>query len=71
MSLIHASQMLTTESRVKFFGMTGKDETAGKIVDIVRKTPLNIDNYAHKKQPLSQMFSPIQIMEKDTAKEPL
>ena len=42
-SLIHASQILDRKYyEVRYFGMTGKDETAGKIFDIVRTTPLNI-----------------------------
>lgn len=46
-SLIHASQMLNSnEYEVKFFGMAGKDKTAGKIFEIVRETPLNIENYS-------------------------
>ena len=60
-SLIHASQMLDRQLfRVNFFGMTGMDETAGKIVDIVRETPLNIDSYLNtstKATPFTYVFS--------------
>jgi sugar/nucleoside kinase (ribokinase family) len=45
-SLIHASQMLSKEKfEVRFFGMAGRDDTSRKIFEIVRKTPLNIENY--------------------------
>jgi len=60
-SLIHASQMLDPRhSSVRFFGTTGIDETADKIADIVRKTPLNIDNYLKisiKATPFTDVFS--------------
>ncbi len=60
-SLIHASQMLDPlHCSVRFFGTTGKDETADKIADIVRKTPLNIDNYlktSTKATPFTDVFS--------------
>ncbi len=45
-ALIHAAQLLDNKDyEVKFFGLSGKDETADKIFQIVRKTPLNIENY--------------------------
>jgi sugar/nucleoside kinase (ribokinase family) len=45
-SLIHASQLLESGNyEVRFFGMAGKDTTAEKIFEMVRKTPLNIANY--------------------------
>jgi sugar/nucleoside kinase (ribokinase family) len=60
-SLIHVSQMLGTEEfEVKFFGMAGNDETASKIVKIVGKTSLNIDNYhtsARRSSPFTDVFS--------------
>jgi sugar/nucleoside kinase (ribokinase family) len=60
-SLIHASQILDNKYYdVKFFGMAGKDETSGKIFNIVRKTPLNIENYVtacHKETPFTDVFS--------------
>ncbi len=60
-SLIHASQMLDPlEYGVKYFGMAGEDDTARKIIDIVRKTPLNIDNYktiTTKGSPFTDVFS--------------
>lgn len=59
--LIHASQMLDPQHcSVRFFGTTGKDETADKIADIIRKTPLNIDNYlktSTKATPFTDVFS--------------
>lgn len=48
------------ECEVKFFGMSGKDETARKIFDIVRSTPLNIDNYlttSVNATPFTDVFS--------------
>jgi sugar/nucleoside kinase (ribokinase family) len=45
-SLIHASQMLDNDKyEIRFFGMAGRDKTAGKIFEIVRNTPLNIEHY--------------------------
>ncbi|MCX6227434.1 MAG: carbohydrate kinase family protein [Bacteroidia bacterium] len=45
-SLIHVSQLLDNKDyEVKFFGIAGKDETADKIFEIIRQTPLNIENY--------------------------
>jgi len=45
-SMIHASQMLSIEYfDVNFFGIAGNDETAEKILSIVRSTPLKINNY--------------------------
>ena len=46
MPLIHVSQMLDSgEFEVKFFGISGKDDAAGRIKNIVGKTFLNISNY--------------------------
>ncbi len=60
-SLIHASQILNPlEYEVKYFGMAGEDDTARKITDIVRKTPLNIKNYetiTSKGSPFTDVFS--------------
>jgi sugar/nucleoside kinase (ribokinase family) len=60
-SLIHVSQMLDAETyEVKFFGMAGNDETAGKIAKMVGMTSLNIDNYrisAGKSSPFTDVFS--------------
>jgi sugar/nucleoside kinase (ribokinase family) len=45
-ALIHASQLLPqNDYEVSFYGCTGNDDTAKLIVDLVNKTPLNIDNY--------------------------
>jgi sugar/nucleoside kinase (ribokinase family) len=45
-ALIHTAQLLDNKDyEVKFFGLSGKDETADKIFQIVSKTPLNIENY--------------------------
>ena len=60
-SLINASQLLGTEEyHVKYFGIAGEDETARKIFDIVRKTPLDIKNYKTtniKDSPFTDVFS--------------
>jgi len=60
-SLIHASQMLEKEVyEVKYFGMAGEDETGRKIFDIVKETPLNINNYKTaniKASPFTDVFS--------------
>lgn len=46
-SLIHASQLLNSrEFEVKYYGMAGRDAVSEKMFEILRKTPLNIDNYA-------------------------
>ena len=45
-SFIHASQMLNSDQYVvKFYGSLGNDNAADKILELVRKTPLNIANY--------------------------
>ncbi|MGD0342497.1 MAG: PfkB family carbohydrate kinase, partial [Bacteroidales bacterium] len=60
-SLINASQLLNSdEYEVRFFGMAGKDETAEKIFEIVRRTPLNINNYhitKRKATPFTHVLS--------------
>jgi sugar/nucleoside kinase (ribokinase family) len=45
-SFIHASQMLNPgQFEIKFYGSLGIDKTADNILELIRKTPLNIDNY--------------------------
>ena len=60
-SLIHAAQLLNNkEYKVKFFGIAGNDETAGKIFDIVHQTPLDIENYRSSgsgASPFTDVFS--------------
>lgn len=60
-SLVHASQLLEAENfEVKFFGISGKDEIADKILGIVGKTPLNIDHYVstgHNDSPFTDVLS--------------
>ncbi len=54
-SLIHASQMLmNNDFEVKYFGISGKDETADLIFRIIKDTPLNTGNYL----PLSSKATP-------------
>jgi sugar/nucleoside kinase (ribokinase family) len=53
-SLVHASQLLDSKDyEVRFYGMAGKDDTAGKILDIIRQTPLDISNYSSTEQDYS------------------
>ncbi len=60
-SLIHASQMLDRNSfNVKFFGISGTDETADRILGILCPMPLNIRNYSttiHRATPFTHVFS--------------
>lgn len=60
-SLIHASQMLDHKCfEVNFFGIAGKDDTAEKIFDIVKETPLQTANYlaiSKKTTPFTDVFS--------------
>ena len=60
-SLIHAAQMLGSDHyTVKFFGMAGVDATAGRIFDIVSRTPLDISNYLRTDSastPFTDVFS--------------
>jgi len=45
-ALIHAAQLLPkSDYEVSFYGCTGNDATAKLIVDLVKKTPLDISNY--------------------------
>ena len=60
-SLIHASQMLDNQDyEVKFYGMSGEDDTAQRIFSIVKKTPLNIKNYGStrlRESPFTDVLS--------------
>lgn len=50
-SLIHAAQLLEPKDfEIRFFGLAGKDDTADKILGIVRQTPLDIRNYELRDQ---------------------
>jgi sugar/nucleoside kinase (ribokinase family) len=59
--LIHAAQVLgKKQARVNYYGAMGDDTTAGKLMNILRKTPLNIDHYKHLKgeiTPFTDVFS--------------
>ncbi|MFA6129150.1 MAG: carbohydrate kinase family protein [Bacteroidales bacterium] len=45
-SLIHASQLLDNKDfEVKFFGISGTDEIADRMLDILWQTPLDLNNY--------------------------
>lgn len=53
-SLIHAAQMLEGEKEfeVKFYGISGKDETSVKIRQLLKKTPVDFSGYlAESKKP--------------------
>lgn len=60
-AMIHAAQMLNkSEFEVRFFGQTGKDDTASAIFELLRKTPLEISNYqigSTKPTPFTDVFS--------------
>lgn len=60
-SLIHAAQMLENEDAVVcFYGGIGKDDTAGKILSLVKRTPLDISNYkvtGDKASPFTNVLS--------------
>ncbi len=62
-SLINASQLLNKEKfEVRFYGGTGNDDTAGLIDQLIRKTPLNIDNYhkiSEKRTPFTDVLSDV------------
>ncbi len=53
-SLIHAAQMLDgkEEFEVKFYGISGRDETSEKIRELLKKTPVDFSGYlAKSKKP--------------------
>lgn len=60
-SLIHAAQMLEDEDTIVcFYGGIGKDDTAGKILSLVKRTPLDISNYTvtgEKASPFTDVLS--------------
>jgi sugar/nucleoside kinase (ribokinase family) len=60
-SLLHASQLLDSESwDVKFYGSLGSDDTAEKILELLRKTRLNITGYrttGNKPTPSTDVLS--------------
>ena len=60
-SLILTSQILNGDDyEVKFYGMAGNDKYAAKIMEMVRQTPLNIQNYFLSEKhatPTTDVFS--------------
>ncbi|HEY3389640.1 MAG TPA: carbohydrate kinase family protein [Prolixibacteraceae bacterium] len=60
-SLINSSQLLDKEKfEVRFYGGAGNDSTASLIERLVKKTPLNIDNYrriSEKRTPFTDVLS--------------
>jgi len=60
-TLIHAAQLLTEKTfEVDFYGISGKDETSVKIRELLKKTPLNIQNYrseSEKTTPFTHVLS--------------
>jgi len=59
--MIHAAQLLNTgDYEIRFYGVTGNDETAAQIFYLLKKTPLNIDEYqvgCEKPTPFTDVFS--------------
>ena len=48
-SLIHASQILPGNNfEVKYYGISGKDETSSKIRELLQKVPIDFSNYKEK-----------------------
>jgi len=62
-SLINTAQLLNKEDfEVHFYGGTGDDDTASLIDQLVRKTPLNIDQYrkvSDRKTPFTDVLSDV------------
>ncbi len=62
-SLINVSQLLPKEEfDVRFYGGSGRDETADRIERLVIKTPLNIEHYrriSEKRTPFTDVLSDI------------
>ncbi len=62
-SLINTSQLLNKENfETHFYGGTGNDDTAERIYEMVRKTPLKIDHYrkiSEKRTPFTDVLSDI------------
>ena len=60
-SLIHTAQLLEKDAfKVDFYGISGKDETSRKIRELLKKTPLNIQNYrseSEKATPFTHVLS--------------
>lgn len=60
-SLIHAAQMLPLyEFEVNYYGISGKDETAAKIKELLKKTPVGFSNYlpkSKKSTPFTHVLS--------------
>jgi sugar/nucleoside kinase (ribokinase family) len=61
-SLIHAAQMLEQDDdfEVKFYGISGKDETSEKIRELLKNTPVNFSGYfsgTKKPTPFTHVLS--------------
>jgi sugar/nucleoside kinase (ribokinase family) len=59
-ALINAAQLLYDQNiEFDFYGALGQDDTAEKILSILKQTPVNIDNYIHKPgfSPFTDVFS--------------
>jgi sugar/nucleoside kinase (ribokinase family) len=59
--LVHAAQLLGNKDYVvKFYGMSGNDQTAAQIKSILEQTPLNLENYlstSPKATPFTDVLS--------------
>jgi sugar/nucleoside kinase (ribokinase family) len=60
-ALIHAAQLLDSQDyEVKFYGLSGRDLTAGEIFAMISKTPLDFGNYrpdSQKPTPFTDVLS--------------
>ena len=60
-SLIHAAQVLTDNTfEVRFYGISGQDETAAKIRQLLNKTPIDFEQYlpgSKKPTPFTHVLS--------------
>lgn len=61
-SLIHAAQMLEEDENIKvnFYGISGKEETAEKIRELLKKTPVDFSGYlpeSKKPTPFTHVLS--------------
>ena len=60
LSFMHHKCWGILDYEVKFYGMAGNDEIADKIFNIIKKTPLNIENYitsGKRRTPFTDVFS--------------
>jgi len=58
-ALIHAAQLLANKASVRFFGAIGNDQAGEKITEIIRNTPVSINNLKilNHTSPTTNVFS--------------